>query len=156
MKLLSHFEEILCSIFLVVMIGLVTLNVILRYFVGASISWSEEVATLCFVWLVFVGASATYKHRIDVGIDVLVKKAPLVLQKACRLCVLILLTALNGYLFYLAIVFTSIAWPKPTAVMGVTSAVFNAALVVGFGLITLHSVRFLKTELFAEQAVEVE
>ncbi|MEO0368096.1 MAG: TRAP transporter small permease [Pseudomonadota bacterium] len=144
---LRNFEEILCSLFLVTMIGLVLLNVFLRYLFSYSISWAEEVATICFVWCVFVGASATYKHKLDVGIDVLVTKAPAAVERAIRLFVALLLLILNGYLFYMAVVFTRIAWIKPTAVLGISSAVFNAALVVAFGLITWHSLRFLIAEL---------
>ena len=156
MKLLRHFEEILCSVFLVTMISLVTLNVFLRYLFGISISWSEEVATACFVWLVFVGASATFKHQMDIGIDVLVNQLPPRLKRLTRLTVNVLLVVLSGYLFYLALQFTIIAWPKPTAVLGVSSAVFNSALVVGFGLITLHSLRFLINRLTDTELDEVE
>ena len=96
-----------------------------------------------FVWLVFVGASATYKHKMDMGIDVLITKTPQKVEQSIRFAVRLLLLALNGYIFYMAIVFTKIAWVKPTAVLGVSSAVFNSALIVGFGLITFHTIRFL-------------
>ena len=146
-KIGIHLEEILCGSFLLAMITLVISNVILRYLFGTSISWSEEVATICFVWCVFLGASATYKHKMDMGIDVLVSKAPPTLEKTIRLATRFFLLALNGYLFYIAIVFTLIAWEKPTAVLGVSSAVFNSALIVSFGLISWHSFKFLVADL---------
>ena len=139
----KHLEEILCSIFLVTMIGLVILNVFLRYLFSYSISWSEEVATICFVWSVFVGASATYKHKMDIGIDTLITKTAPHIEKSIRFCMNLVLLAINGYIFYMAIIFTNIAWQKPTAVLGISSAIFNAALVVGFGLITFYTIRFL-------------
>ena len=77
----KHFEEILCSVFLVTMIGLVIVNVFLRYLFNYSIFWAEEVATICFVWLVFIGASATYKHKMDIGIDILITKTPEQVEK---------------------------------------------------------------------------
>ena len=139
----NNFEEILCSVFLVTMIVLVIGNVFLRYLFNYSIFWAEEVATICFVWCVFVGASATYKHKMDMGIDVLITKAPPKIEKSIRFGVDLVLLALNGYIFYMAIVFTNIAWVKPTAVLGISSAAVNSALIVGFGLITLHTIRFL-------------
>lgn len=139
----KYFEEIVCSAFLVTMIALVIVNVFLRYLFSYSISWSEEVATICFVWLVFIGASATYKHKMDMGIDVLITKTPQKVEQSIRFGVRLILLALNGYIFYMAIVFTKIAWVKPTAVLGVSSAVFNSALIVGFGLITFHTIKFL-------------
>ncbi|MBT8115476.1 MAG: TRAP transporter small permease [Arenicella sp.] len=142
-RFLQNFEEIICGLFLVTMIALVILNVFLRYLFSYSIFWAEEVATICFVWCVFIGASATYKHKMDIGIDLLVKKTPPAIEKSIRFVVTLILLVLNGYIFYMAIVFTSIAWVKPTAVLGVSSAVVNSALIIGFGLITLHTIRFL-------------
>ncbi len=139
----KHFEEILCSVFLVTMIVLVIVNVFLRYLFNYSIFWAEEVATICFVWCVFIGASATYKNKMDMGIDVLINKAPAKIEQAIRFIVKLILLVLNGYIFYMAIVFTNIAWLKPTAVLGISSAAVNSALIVGFGLITLHTLRFI-------------
>ena len=145
----NNFEEIVCSVFLVTMIVLVIANVFLRYLFNYSIFWAEEVATICFVWCVFVGASATYKHKMDMGIDVLITKTPPAIEKAIRLAVTLVLLAINGYIFYMAMIFTNIAWVKPTAVLGVSSAVVNSALIVGFGLITLHTIRFLHRDIVA-------
>lgn len=139
----KNFEEILCSVFLVTMIILVIANVFLRYLFSYSIFWAEEVATICFVWCVFVGASATYKHKMDMGIDVLITKTPPPVEKSIRFAVSLVLLAINGYIFYMAIVFTNIAWVKPTAVLGISSGVVNSALIVGFGLITVHTIRFV-------------
>ncbi len=141
--LASNFEEILCATFLVTMIVLVIVNVFLRYLFSYSIYWAEEVATICFVWCVFIGASATYKRKMDIGVDVLVAKTPANIQKLIQFAVRVILFAINGYIFYMAIVFTKIAWAKPTAVLGISSAVLNSALIVGFGLITFHTLRFI-------------
>lgn len=151
MYVLTRLEEILCSGFLVVMISLVIINVFLRYLFGYSISWAEEVATICFVWCVFVGASATYKHKMDMGIDLLITKASPRVEKMLRFAMGVILLIINGYIFYMGIVFTTIAWPKPTAVLGISSAVFNLSLVVGFGLITFYTLRFLYKDI--QQAI---
>ncbi len=68
-------------------------------------------------------------------------------QHYVRLLVSFLLLLINGYIFYMSIVFTSIAWVKPTAVLGVSSAVVNSALIVGFGMITLHTLRFIRDDI---------
>jgi TRAP-type C4-dicarboxylate transport system permease small subunit len=144
---LKNLEEILCGFFLVSMVSLVIVNVLLRFLFNYSITWAEEVSTICFVWSVCVGASAVYKHKMDIGIDVLVLKLPLQGQHYVRLLVSFLLLLINGYIFYMSIVFTSIAWVKPTAVLGVSSAVVNSALIVGFGMITLHTLRFIRDDI---------
>lgn len=140
---INNFEEILCGGFLITMIVLVIVNVFLRYLFNYSIFWAEEVATICFVWCVFIGASATYKHKMDMGIDLLINKTPPQVERFIRFVVQFILLVLNGYIFYIAIVFTKIAWVKPTAVLGISSAAVNSALIVGFGLITFHTIRFI-------------
>jgi len=144
---LNNLEEILCGFFLVTMVGLVILNVLLRFLFNYSITWAEEVSTICFVWSVFVGASAVYKHKMDIGIDVLVLRVPFPAQHYIRLLVSLLLLLINGYIFYMSIVFTSIAWVKPTAVLGVSSAIVNSALIVGFGMITFHTFGFIRDDI---------
>jgi TRAP-type C4-dicarboxylate transport system permease small subunit len=86
---------------------------------------------------------------MDMGIDVLITKASAKVEKSIRFAVDLVLLAINGYIFYMAIIFTNIAWVKPTAVLGVSSAVVNSALIVGFGLITLHTIRFLHRDVTA-------
>lgn len=153
-KLCINFEEILCGFFLISMISLVIINVILRFLFDYSIPWAEEVSTICFVWAVFVGASATYKHKMDIGIDMLVLKTPKHIQIIIKNIVTLILLVLNGYIFYMSIVFTKISYIKPTAVLGVSSAVVNSSLIVGFGLITLHTIRFIIQD-FKAHRVEV-
>ena len=144
---LGNLEEIISGACLVVMVGLVIVNVLLRFLFNYSITWAEEVSTICFVWAVFVGASAVYKHKMDIGIDVLILKVPFPTQHYIRLSVSFLLLLINGYIFYMSIVFTSIAWVKPTAVLGVSSAIFNAALIVGFGMMTFHTFGFIRDDI---------
>jgi len=146
---LNNLEEILCGFFLVSMVTLVIVNVLLRFLFSFSITWAEEVSTICFVWSVFIGASAVYKHKMDLGIDVLILKLPLSAQCYIRLLVSVILLLINGYIFYMSIVFTSIAWGKPTAVLGITSAIFNSSLIVGFGMITFHTLGFIKEDIRA-------
>ena len=144
---LNNLEEILCGFFLVSMVCLVIVNVLLRFLFNYSITWAEEVSTICFVWSVFVGASAVYKHKMDIGIDVLILTLPFAAQRYIRLLVTLLLLLINGYIFYMSIVFTSIAWVKPTAVLGVSSAIVNSALIVGFGMITFHTFGFIRDDI---------
>lgn len=146
-KVLHHADEILCGLFLLTMVLTVIVNVLLRYLFNYSLYWAEEVATICFVWTVFLGASVTYKHKLDVGIDALVNRLSSKGQSLIGLLVKSMLLLLNGYLFYISIVFTIIAFDKPTAVLGVSSAAMNFALVVSFGFICIYALKFWLSEI---------
>ena len=155
-RFFSSFEEYVCSALIVTMVSLVIVNVFLRYLFSYSIYWAEEVSTICFVWSVFLGSSAVYKHKMDIGIDVLIVKAPGKIQTVLQAAVKILLFLINSCIFYMSIIFTQASVAKPTAVLGVSSAVVNLSLVVSFGLISLHSLRFIWADLKSKTHNEQE
>ena len=59
------------------MIIAVCLQVFFRYVLLRPLSWSEELARYCFVWLSFIGASMALGQRLHFGIDYLINKFPL-------------------------------------------------------------------------------
>ena len=73
---LKNAEELIAAGFLIVTTALVVLNIICRYFFNMGMVWSEEVATGCFVWSVFIGAIACFKRRGHVGVDIVVNMLP--------------------------------------------------------------------------------
>lgn len=142
-KIVSNLEEIIASGFIILTTVLVIINVFMRYFLKAGIYWSEEVATASFVWAVFIGAVAGYKRGKHIGVDILVNLLPPKAQKIVVILVDIILVILNGYMTYLAVVFISLSYIKPTPVLGVSSAYISSALLVSFALVTLYSLIFL-------------
>ena len=141
--ILTNFELIFASICITVTTLLVLVNVFLRYFMNTGIYWSSEVATMCFVWCVFVGSAAAYKNGTHLGVDLLVRKLPKVPRAIVKILVDIILIVINGYLLYLSIIFVGSSYTKPTAVLAVSSAWVSSSLIVGFALTTLYSIRDL-------------
>lgn len=80
---------------------LLFVNVVLRYWFLAPISWAEELTLYIMVWIVFVGSSVAIRTRGHIAIDLL----PLVLSPAGRhrlaiLIALITLAFLAVFFFY--------------------------------------------------------
>ena len=140
---LNNFELIFASLCVTATTLLVLMNVFLRYFMNTGIYWSEEVATMCFVWCIFVGSASAYKNGAHLGVDLLVKKLPKVPRAIVKIIVDILLIAINGYILYLSIKFVSTSYQKPTAVLAISSAWVSSSLIVGFGLTTIYAIRDL-------------
>lgn len=154
--LIKNFEEIISGMFICATVIIVIMNVFLRYFFNTGIYWSEEVATICFVWAVFIGASATFKHKMNMGIDFLINRSPKLIQAFIRTFVDILLIIVTGYITYLAFVFTKLAALKPTAVLGISSAYVNSSLIVGFGLMTIYACIFFVQNLIERLGLKKE
>ena len=140
---LGNLEEIIASFFLVITTALVVLNIIMRYFLNSGLVWSEEVATGCFVWSVFIGAIAAFKHRGHVGVDILVKLLPPTLRWGVNLLMDIILVILNGYMAYLAVTYVMITYTKMTPVLGVSSAYISSVVPISFVMMTFYALRFV-------------
>ncbi|MBU8908950.1 TRAP transporter small permease, partial [Desertibacillus haloalkaliphilus] len=67
----EHFEELFLVIFSAVMVAVIALQVFMRYVMGSSLSWSEELARYCFIWLVYLGISYGVKKQRHIKVDVL-------------------------------------------------------------------------------------
>lgn len=73
-------------ILLALMVLIVFSNVVSRYYLHASLAWSEEVARFMLVWLVFMGSFLAYIHNEHLGLDILVNKFPPGVLKVVTFC----------------------------------------------------------------------
>lgn len=142
-KFLGNIEDLLSGFFMVVTIVVVILNVILRKGFNGGLYWYEEVATISFVWSVFIGASGCYRKNMHIGIDMIKDLFPTKVQEVINLVVHMMLLVINGYITYLSVIFIQESKSKMTAVLGIPSSYVSAALLVGFGLMTMHTVLFI-------------
>ncbi len=124
-KVLKNLDAYIAGAMMIVTIVLVVVNVITRKLFNYIIIWSEEVATSCFVYSVFIGAAYAYRKHQHVGVDLLV--------------------VINGYITVLSVQFIQSSWIKRMPITKLPSSVVNTALVIGFGLMTIYSlVIFIK------------
>ncbi len=141
--ILNNLEDLVAAFFISITTILVVINIVLRYIFNSGLVWSEEVATGCFVWSVFIGAVAVFKHRGHVGVDIIVKKLPVGLQKAVMLITDVILVGLNGYMAYLSVLYISKSYTKMTPVLGISSVYISASVLIAFVLMTLYSIKFV-------------
>lgn len=142
-KVLTNLELIIASACIIVTTSLVLLNVVMRYFFKTGIYWSEEVATACFVWSVFIGAAAGYKHKAHVGVDMLINLCNPTWKKLLTIAVDAILLLINGYITYIAVIYLSLSYKKPTPVLGISTAYISSSILVSFSLMTIYSIYFL-------------
>ncbi len=151
-NIFSNLEEIFASLFLIVTTVLVLLNVFLRYFLKTGIYWTEEVATGCFVWSIFLGSAAGYKRRMHVGVDFLVNKLQGKLKKIIRICIDIVLLFINIYITYISVLYIQISYTKPTPVLGISTVFISASILVSFTLMSVYSIKFLINDILQKES----
>ncbi|MCG9690981.1 TRAP transporter small permease [Vibrio sp. Isolate22] len=145
MFLLKNIEEILASIAISITVLVVIVNVVLRYGFGFVVPWSEELSVICFIWAVYLGISSCYKHKLHMGVDVVVAMLPEKAKIPFRLCVSVFLLALNILMAVLSYQYLMLS-NKVTPVMGVSYFVINGVLLFCFSLMAIHTVRFIAND----------
>ncbi|MGJ9383789.1 TRAP transporter small permease [Salipaludibacillus sp. CF4.18] len=66
----DHFEEYLLIILSATMVFVIALQVFMRFIIGSSLIWSEELARYCFIWLVYIGISYGVKKQRHIKVDI--------------------------------------------------------------------------------------
>lgn len=78
------------------MVAVTTAGVFSRYVLNAALPWAEEADRYLFIWLSFVGASITMRHKAHIAVDILVRSFSPALREWVALlshgCVLAFLT----------------------------------------------------------------
>ncbi|MDR1786681.1 MAG: TRAP transporter small permease [Spirochaetaceae bacterium] len=95
--------EILIAVFLAVMIVLTFLNVVLRYMFNKGLAWSEEIARLCFIYLVYLGSIGAMRDNQHLIIDSVLSRVPSLAQK-------IIYTLVQAGIIWIMIVLVRGSW----------------------------------------------
>ena len=138
LSLYAHLEEIAGAALLVAMCVVAAVQVVGRYLLASPPAWTEEMATLLFAWLVFVGASLALKRNEHFALDVVVETPAwgIAANRAglrADLMVLVFCALLIGYGVRLSLV----SWNVQTAVLEIPRTWLYAAVPFGGVLMLL-------------------
>ncbi|KAB0304004.1 TRAP transporter small permease [Vibrio fortis] len=142
MFLLRNLEEILASIAISITVLVVIVNVVLRYGFGFVVPWSEELSVICFIWAVYLGISSCYKHKLHMGVDVIVAMLPTRPKRIFKLGVSVFLLGINILMSVLSYQYLMLS-SKVTPVMGMSYFAINGVLLLSFSLMAIHTVKFI-------------
>ena len=68
-RIVSRLVAQLCIAIIYLMLGLLVVQVLMRYFLGAPPSWTEELAIILFTWLVLLYATVGLREGFHVAIE---------------------------------------------------------------------------------------
>jgi TRAP-type C4-dicarboxylate transport system permease small subunit len=131
-----------------VIVVLVTLAVIMRYFLNSSLPIAAEGPTYLFPWLIAGGAIVAQGSRGHIAVDVLVSRLQGEAYRKAQIAIWAFSTLLLGYLTYLAIYLIGPMADQSTPIMGWPQLgsfgaflVMVAVMTVQAAARTLHYVR---------------
>ncbi len=138
-RLCAHLEELAGATLLAGMCIVAAVQVAGRYLLASPPAWTEEMATLLFAWLVFVGAALALKRNEHFALDVVVERLPgswrRIVQGGVLVLVLMFCILLIGYGARLAIG----AWNVTTAVLEIPRTWLYASVPFGGGLMLVRT-----------------
>lgn len=141
-RILKNIPEIISCIALTVVILSVCYGVISRYVFRHSATWAEELATITFTWAVFLGASAAFKRKMHIGIDLLVTNTPPVLRKSLEILANMIVLIFIGYMVYIGLIFSFNAYKQPTSVLRIPNTYVYLAVPFAFGLMFIYELAY--------------
>jgi TRAP-type C4-dicarboxylate transport system permease small subunit len=137
------------------MIGIVSLQVLLRYGFNTSIDWSEEISRLLFVWSMFLAIPLGIREGAHVGIELLtahlgppVRSA---LAKACALGA----AAIMVVVFWQAVTVAALTWDEMMQSVNASTNWFMVPVAVAAAHSFFHFIQLLwRQPVRTVQAVE--
>lgn len=84
-KILTKIIEWLIIAGSAVMVGMVSIEVILRYCFGHTLFFTEELSRYIMIWIVFLGTALAMYEKGHISIDVLTSKLPLKYKALCEI-----------------------------------------------------------------------
>lgn len=143
LRLLDRIENIICVTCILVMLGLAFANVIGRYVLHSSISYTEEVTCALFVLLCVMGTAIAARAQTHLGLTVLIEHFSIKMQRTIGFCANLLSAACCILLFYLSVqmVQNQIQLQTVSATLQLPTWIYGACLPVGA---LFMSVRFIQ------------
>ena len=129
-----------CLGLMLVLVVDVFLGVWSRYVLQATFQWYDEVARLCFVWIVFLGAASAVRRGAHFRLHLLIDRFGPRLRRATDLVVGLLVVAFGGVLVAGGLAMWPVARRQVSDSLELSMVWFYAALPIGGALMILFSV----------------
>ena len=126
--------ERLCLLLMVVLVGDVFLGVFSRYVLQATFLWYDEVARLCFIWIIFLGAAVAVRRGMHFRMRLLIDRLGARAGRNAEQVASATVVAFGGILLAGGYAIVPIARRQVTDALEISMLWFYAALPVGGAL----------------------
>jgi TRAP-type C4-dicarboxylate transport system permease small subunit len=146
--LLYKFLKTVCFLLMLAMVVIIFAQVVARYALHNSLSWSEELGRYLFVWMTFIGSAIAVRNKLHVSLDMLVTKLPSALQKLCLVISYVSMMVFTAVLIYGGYRFVLRGSKQISAAMQVPMHYVYLVLPVGGGLIFFYLLKRFYEDVF--------
>jgi len=136
---LENVVEGVCLLLMVALTLDLMLGVFSRYVLVRTFTWYDEIARICFVWVVFLGAAVGVRRHTHFRLHLLVDRMPLRAQRAIAILGQLVVIGFAAALVQQGWAFVELGRLQQTPVMGLSKAWVYLAMPTGGALIILFS-----------------
>jgi len=136
----EHLEESLIVLMMAAMSVIIGLQIFMRYVMGASLSWSEELSRYLFIWATYLGVAYAVRKdahiRVSMAVDLLSKRNATFI----RILTHMIFGAFAMYVMYQGwfMVEKTFRFGQKSASLGIPMGFVYLAPVTGFGFTVLR------------------
>ncbi len=152
-KFLGNIEEILCAICLSVMTMIAFINVIARFLLSASLSFTDEITTYLFVLLSLLGSAVAAKRGAHLGLTVVLDVVSPSVRKVLKTIGFLFAVLFSGSIFYYGIfmVKSQMERGQITANMQWPEWIFGSFVPIGAFFLTIRFIQVFIYELKTDE-----
>ncbi len=136
----EHFEEVLLTIGLAVIVVVLTLQIIFRKLMGTSLAWSEELCRYIFMWSGMLTLSFTLRNGSAMKTDLFINMMPLKARQIINLLMQVLLLVLFAVMTKVSLDVVPTITQMGTAIP-ISRAWIFLSLPVGFALSFIRTIQ---------------
>lgn len=126
-----------------VMLGALALQVLMRYVFGQALSWSEELALLCFSWSALLAIALGVRDAVHVRLDLLVTALPHPLAQGLDKASSLAIAGVGGFIAWAGQNYVADSIGATSAAIGYPTAWLYACAPVSGVLIFLFALEHL-------------
>ena len=158
MKHLKKTETYIGAILLAVMTVVMASEVVMRYFIGHSLIWAEELVRYLFIWFIFLGSAYCIPVKQHITVDLLVQVLPEKVAHAIECITTVLWILLCGVMTYLTASYTMTVLQRGelSTALHVPMWTIYLAMPTGFFLMTVRLVISFYSEYLKKKPTRAE
>jgi TRAP-type C4-dicarboxylate transport system permease small subunit len=133
------------------MVVIIFAQVVARYALSNSLSWSEEIGRYIFVWMTFIGSAIAVRNKLHVALDMFVVRLPRSLQKLCLMISYVSMMIFTGVVIYGGYKFVLKGSNQISAALQLPMHYVYLVLPIGGGLIFFYLLKNFFEDLFVRR-----
>lgn len=142
----EHIESSILIFLSILTVVVVFIQVFMRYVLGSSLIWSEELARYAFIWMIYIGVSYGVKRQAHISVDAFAllfgRKGKFALDIASNLAFLAFAVILTYYSFEVMLQVT-----RKSPAMEIPMYWVYAAPMVGLALTSIRVLQRMITQI---------